>query len=223
MREKPNVDDVVIVKALQEQFDLAVKELRFLPIGNDANVWVYRVDSATESHFLKLRKGNPNNAALLVPRHLWQQGIANVVSPLPTASGQLFARLGDLSLILYSWVAGESKWGKPLPLWQWRNWGAIMRAIHNTSITQEIAALVPREQFGKRWINRLERLERAITNANHSDAISNDIAKAWRSHAPEIELARKRYLSLGASFAAVSPELVLCHADIHPGEYHCRL
>ena len=215
MREKPNVDDVVIVKALKEQFALAVKELRFLPIGNDANAWIYRVGSAAESHFLKLRKGNPNNAALLVPRYLWQQGISNAVSPLPTASDELFARMGEYSLILYPWIAGESKFGNPLAPRLWREWGRIMRAIHDATISPELSALVPREQFGKRWVDRLRRVEGAISNVNYQDAIARDTATAWRSQSAEIERVRARYLSLGAGFAAMFPEIVLCHADIH--------
>ena len=215
MREKPNVDDVVIVKAVKEQFALAVSDLRFLPIGNDANAWVYRVDSAAESHFLKLRKGNPNNAALLVPRYLWQQGISNAVSPLPTASGELFARMGEYSLIIYPWIAGESKFGNPLAPRLWREWGRIMRAIHKTTISPELSALVPREQFGKRWVDRLRCVEGAISNVNYQDDIARDTAKAWRSQSAEIERVRARYLSLGAGFAATSPEIVLCHADIH--------
>ena len=216
MREKPNVDDVVIVKALKEQFALAVKELRFLPIGNDANAWIYRVGSAAESHFLKLRKGNPNNAALLVPLYLWQQGISNAVSPLSTASDELFAKLGEYSLILYPWIAGESKFGNPLAPRLWRDWGRIMRAIHDATISPELSALVPREQFGKRWVDRLRRVEGAISNVNYQDAIARDTATG-----PGVRNPRKSSgFALATCHSALalrqlSPEIVLCHADIH--------
>ena len=98
--------------------------------------WSFGFNCEQRAYFLKLRKGRPNLASLTIPHHLRKNGIDSVVAPVLTTSGELFAELGVFSLILYPWIAGESKWGKTLSLWQWRAWGAITRAIHKTEISE---------------------------------------------------------------------------------------
>jgi hypothetical protein len=58
MLEKPNIADELIISCLQEEYDLRVAELTFLPLGADLGTAVYRVvaDDGT-AYFLKLRKG----------------------------------------------------------------------------------------------------------------------------------------------------------------------
>jgi spectinomycin phosphotransferase len=44
VREPPDLADDSIVGALQAGFGIRVAELAFLPVGNDAESWAYRVD-----------------------------------------------------------------------------------------------------------------------------------------------------------------------------------
>ena len=216
MRDRPIVRDQRLVSALENAYAISVAALEFLPIGNDAAAAVFRVHCEQRAYFFKLRKGRPNLASLTIPHHLRKNGIDSVVAPVLTTSGELFAELGEYSLILYPWIAGESKWGKTLSLWQWRAWGAIMRAIHKTEISEVLKAHLPREQFGRRWMSRLEKVDRAVSRTDQPHVIAAKMAKLWRRKFSEIDQARERYLSLGSRLKAQGHKRVICHADIHP-------
>ncbi len=218
MRDRPTVPDQRIIAGLEHAYSISVKALEFLPIGNDAAAAAFCVRDAQRDYFLKLRRGLPNRASLVVPHHLRESGVDSAVAPLVTVSGAFFAELDAYSLVLYPWIDGESKWGKPLSLRQWRAWGAIMRAIHRADladINEELTAQLPQEQYGKRWLNRLELVERAAERIHQPHAFAIELARLWRQYAVKIEEARRRYLSLGARLKARDHEHVICHADIH--------
>jgi len=216
MRDRPKVPDKRIVAGLESAYGISVRAIEFLPIGNDAAAASFRVRGEQRAFFLKLRKGSPNRASLTVPHHLRLSGIDSVVAPLVTISGALFAELDEYSLILYPWIEGESKQGKSLSQRQWREWGAIMRAIHRTCLSGELKAQLPQEQYGKRWLSRLEKVERALERIQQPHVFANELATLWRQKAAKIEEARGRYLSLGSRLEARGHEHVICHADIHP-------
>ena len=58
MLEKPDISDELIISCLQEEYDLRVAALTFLPLGADMGTAVYRaVTEDGTAYFLKLRKG----------------------------------------------------------------------------------------------------------------------------------------------------------------------
>ena len=215
MLEKPDLADELIIEELKSAYHLAVKSIDFLPIGNDRRASSYFVGSTSGDFFLKLRKDGAKVSALNVPYYLRRLGINNIVAPLMTASGELFASIDGFSLILYPYVRGKSAWNMSLSASQWRNWGRVLRAVHDAVPSAQLAATVQREIFAGKWHDLLERIEAAVWNDAYSGAISTAMARLWRENAREIDLARSRYLSLGAKLAACPPPFVLCHADIH--------
>lgn len=214
MLDKPNLAEAAIAAALQAHYGIAVRSLEFLPIGNDARAWVYRVESDERPYFLKLRRGAPKRSALYAPHYLQSQGIASAAAPTAARSNQLYAPLDGFSLILYPWIEGRSAWGMRLSSRQWAEWGGIMRSIHQTTITNELAELLPRETFGKAWTATLDRIHH-LAAGDVQDEIARAMAQVWQSKAAQIEEARQRYLALGERLGAASPDLALCHADIH--------
>src|SRR5262245_41459167 len=102
MLEKPDLQDEKIIASLRQSYGLPVASLQFLPIGNDATAWVYKVKTDnTESYFLKVKKGRVYEPSLLVPRYLKDQGIEQIVAPLSTQAGKLWQSLESFTLILY--------------------------------------------------------------------------------------------------------------------------
>ncbi len=218
MRDRPPVPDQRIIAELEYAYGISIIALEFLPIGNDAAAAAFCVRGEQRDYFLKLRRGLPNRAALEVPHHLREKGVDSAVAPLVTVSGALFAELGAYSLILYPWIDGESKWGKTLSPRQWRAWGAIMGDMHRAGLaglSEELKAQMPQEQYGKRWLNKLEKVARAAERIHQPHAFAIELARLWRQYAVKIEEARRRYLSLGARLQARDHEHVICHADIH--------
>ena len=133
MREPPpRLSQESLIAGLLARYGLAVAELTFLPLGNDAAAWVYQVRSSDGAeYFLKVRARLPSEAGLRVPHYLREQGITQIVAPLPTLTGELLASVAGYSLILYPFVAGTSGMRSGgLSERQWREYGAIVRRIH---------------------------------------------------------------------------------------------
>lgn len=216
MRDRPNITDARIVARLEDAFGISARSLEFLPVGNDAAASTFRVRDEQRAFFLKLRKGAPNRASLSVPHHLRLNGVESVVAPLLSLSGALFAKFDQHSLILYPWIEGESKLGKTLSPRQWRDWGALMRAIHRTFIDEELKAQLPQEKYGKRWLGALENVERALGRVRQPHTYATELQTLWRQNAAMIEEAIERYYALGSLLQARRHEHVICHADIHP-------
>ena len=89
MLEKPALPDDAILACLQASFGVRAHSLEFLPIGNDATAWAYRVRATGADYFLKVKSGKLKEAALTIPRYLRDQGLCQVVAPLPTPSSLL--------------------------------------------------------------------------------------------------------------------------------------
>ena len=215
MLTKAKLADESIVDVLRNHYHIEAATLTFLPIGNDAKAWVYRVETGQCTYFLKLRKGKPPYAGLLAPHYLHNIGIENVVAPIRSVSGELCVDAQDFLLILYAWKTGESAWKSELSLDQWRDWGGIMRSIHDATITDCLKALVPREQYGQKWMKRIDLVRKAVMRGKFADEIARQTAEVWREKTHDIDLSRRRYLDLGARFAALGQKEVLCHADSH--------
>lgn len=93
MLEKPDLADDLIISRVQDEYDLGVATLTFLPLGADPDAAAYRVvaDDAT-AYFLKLRKGF-NEIAVNIPLFLKSQSIQEIIAPFETKSKQRWADL----------------------------------------------------------------------------------------------------------------------------------
>ena len=109
MLEKPDLPDDKIIACLQADYGLHVATIAFLPLGADLNTAVYRVtaDDGT-SYFLKLRSGVFDETSVALPKFLSDQGIAQVIAPLATSTGQLWANLDAFKVILYPFIEGRN-------------------------------------------------------------------------------------------------------------------
>src|SRR5687767_326340 len=96
MREPPSdLADEALRACLEARYGLAVAEVTFLPLGYDSAAWVYRVRTADGGdYFLKARLRVANEAGLVVPRALHNQGVRRVIAPLPATTGALWSEAG---------------------------------------------------------------------------------------------------------------------------------
>lgn len=215
MREKPAVADSEILKRLNAEFVLFAQTAEFLPIGADGNAWAYRVDTDETSYFLKMRRGVPAEAMLVVPDYLQANTVTEVVAPLRTQSDKLYVTLGDYSLILYPMIDGESAWEKELSDDQMHTWGDIMRRIHSAILIPALEKIVPKEQYISKHDALFKRMNRII----HQDTFDNDIANAladvWKSRINDIQFVYNRHLALGDRIKRQNLKHVICHADSH--------
>src|SRR5919199_6134931 len=149
MHEPPvDLPDDTLDSGLRTHYGLAVTAVSFLPLGQDASAWVYRVRTADDaSYFLKVRTSVTNVSSLLVPRYLHDHGVAQVVAPLRTTTGALWAEVAGYALILYPFIAGTTGMAHGMSEQQWIAYGAMLRQIHTTPITAELAHCMRRETF----------------------------------------------------------------------------
>ncbi len=216
MLEKPNLRDEVLIACLQDSYCLASTGIEFLPIGNDATAWVYRVradDGA--AYFLKLKKGVPNPASLLIPRYLKDNGLEQIIAPVPTTMGQLGSEVGAFTVILYPFVEGVNGMTSGLSDAQWVEYGTTLRRIHSARLPPDLLPYVRRETFSPKWSQTIRDIERQIRNSAYTAPNERKLAEFWTDKRSEIEHITARAEELGRLLQSRLPEFVLCHADIH--------
>ena len=134
MLEKPEIPDEKILACLQAEYGLPVLQIAFLPLGGDLSTAVYRLVTQDETpYFCKLKREFFHPVSVALPSFLHQQGITQIIPPLVTTSGQLWAVLDEFHLILYPFVEGTSGYELELTEGQWAVFGAAVRQLHTIS------------------------------------------------------------------------------------------
>ena len=217
MLTKPDIPDEFIISSLQEEYDLRVAELTFLPLGADEGSAVYRV--VTEdgtAYFLKLRKGF-NEIVVTVPLFLKSQGIKEIIAPRETRSKQGWADFGEYKMILYPFVAGENGFEMELSDHHRRTLGAAFKGIHTASIPAELSRLIPQETFARNWRESMKSFQEQVENKSFDDPTASRLAEFVKSKRSEISHLIERAESLALELQSQPLESVLCHTDIHGG------
>lgn len=216
MLEKPDLQDADIIACLRESYDVPASAVEFLPIGNDATAWVYRVSVDDGSAcFLKVKKGEVYLPSLGVPRYLSDRGIRQVVAPLLSKSRQLWTHLDSFSLILYPLIDGDVAIDAGMSDSQWMELGTVLKQIHTTRLPAELAAHVRGETFIPKWSPVVRRLAAKIDGGDSGDPFERELASFWRERADEINRIVERTEALGRLLQEKGLQFALCHADIH--------
>ncbi|HEX2620134.1 MAG TPA: aminoglycoside phosphotransferase family protein [Phototrophicaceae bacterium] len=218
MLEKPTLPDDVIVITLRDEYDINVTRLEFLPVGNDATAWVYRVtDIDGQLWFLKVRKGAVYPPVLHVPRYLKDQGIEQVVAPIPDRQGRLHIEIENFSLTLYPYITGKTGMDTEMSDAHWQEFGAVLKQIHTTLLPTELLSQLQRETFMPKWSTISRELQAKINTGDydHSSVTQKELAMFWQSRQAEIKRIVERTEDLGRLSAQTAGDFVLCHTDIH--------
>ncbi|HEY3474551.1 MAG TPA: aminoglycoside phosphotransferase family protein, partial [Anaerolineales bacterium] len=217
MLEKPPIEDQLIISRLQEEYDLHVGELTFLPLGADLGTAVYRV--VTENggtYFLKLRKGF-EEITVTVPLFLHSQGLQEIISPFTTKSKQGWTDFGEYKMILYPFIEGKDGFERELRDLHRKSLGAALRRIHTALVPPELERLIPRETFAPRWRDTLRSFQMQVENNLYENIVTAKLADFMRSKQDEITHLVERAEQLTSHLKSQSLEFVLCHSDIHGG------
>lgn len=218
MLEKPDIQGEQIVACLQDEYGLPAVQVAFLPLGADLNTAVYR--AATEDgtpYFVKLRGGIFDETAVTLPKFLSDQGIAQIIAPVATKMGQLWASLGAYRLILYPFVEGRSGFEVDLSDRHWGDLGTVLRRIHTAVVTPDLARRIQQETYspqGREIVRRF--LERAEGEAL-DDPVAAELAAFLKARGDEVLDLVERAERLALALQTRSAEFVLCHSDIHAG------
>jgi spectinomycin phosphotransferase len=216
MIEKPNIKDEKIIIALNENFSIEVSDIGFLPIGNDSSAFAYRVEAKSgNSYFLKVRRKITNLAGLFVPRFLKDNGIEQVVAPLPTKMQELSVEMDGFALILYPFITGNEAMKVGMTDAHWTEFGATLKRIHTTELIGSTLQYVMQESFTPKWGSLAKTLHEQVNVRNYDDPYQKQLAIFWKENNEKIQILIERAEILGKRLQQSDLEFVLCHADIH--------
>ncbi len=216
MLTKPDIEDEEIVRCLRDTYGLNVEKISFLPLGADLNTAVYRViTSNATDYFLKLRRREFNEAAVLVPKYLSGLGLRQVIPPLATATGQFWVSLAFFKAILYPYVEGRNGIEMNLSDKQWIEFGATMKRFHSADIPSTITSGVQRETFSPKWREEVKTFLGRIEDEIFEEPVASEMTLFLKLKSREIFKLVERAENLAYLLQRQSLEYILCHADIH--------
>jgi spectinomycin phosphotransferase len=218
MRKESLLPDEKIIACLRDSYGLAVTAVEFLPLGYDSYAGVYRVMANDgQDYFLKVKKDAVYPPSVNVPRYLKQQGIEQVVAPLPTMNGALWGMVESFTLLLYPFIEGEVGMDAGLSDQQWIAYGAVLNKLHTTQLSPELSEQMRKETFVPcpKWRDLSQQLWTAAHKLNHDDPSRQALAAFWQAHEAEINRIADRAETLGQRLQQRPSTFVLCHSDIH--------
>ena len=214
MLEKPDLADEKICACLRDDFEIACAELEFLPLGHDANASVYRVDAEDRNaYFLKLKRGAIDEISLVIPHFLKERGLKQVVTPLKTRDGRLWAQIDDYSALLYPFIQGSSGNDIGLTNAQWVEFGVAVKKLHSVIVPTDLRVRMLQETFiPKRAISGL--LRRRWRRVNSTTVPRRNSRHSGRSIATKFSIWSSRR-DARSELQTQAHEFVLCHTDMH--------
>jgi spectinomycin phosphotransferase len=217
--EKPNVPDEELIACVRDDYGIRIAAVAFLPIGADRHTAVYRATANDGTpYFLKLRSGHAFDAmTVTIPRLLRDQGIAEILAPIPTRTGELWAELEDFTLILYPFIAGQDGFTVAVSDRQRIELGSAMKHVHTAAIPDEIRARIPEETYSPHWRDRVRMFQRQAEERVFTEPIAAAVAALLRERRETITEVVERAEALARDLRAGSLPNVICHADLHGG------
>jgi spectinomycin phosphotransferase len=216
MLEKPEIQDEIITTCLREAYGLSVESIEFLPLGADQNTAVYRVAAINETeYFLKLRDGLFDQASVAVPKFLYDHGIQQIIPPLTTRTGRLWADLASYKVILYPYVVGQNAFERKLTKKQWIEFGAALNKLHTADIPSIITGSIHREDFSPQWRDKVKMYLARVGQETFIEPVSMELAAFLKTKTADTLELVDRAERLAQGLQNRSLDFVLCHADIH--------
>lgn len=216
MLEKPDLPDDKILDSLRGEYGLKIVEITFLPLGADVNTAVYRaVTDEGTPYFVKLRRGVFNELTVQIPKLLHDQGIRQIIAPLPTQSGQLWAELDEYKVTLSPFIEGQNGYEAGLTEQQWVELGHVLKAIHTTAVPPSLMERIPKEMYSPQWRESVRRFQAQAENTTYADPVSAELAAFLKLKREVISRLVDRAERLAAILQTRLLPFVLCHADIH--------
>lgn len=215
MLEKPDISDEELLNCLRDPYRLPINSIRFLPLGADRDTAVYRAtDVDGTDYFVKLRR-NFDEASILVPAFLHDQGIQQLIAPLKTQSGGLWTPIQDYVMALFPFVNGRDAFDATLSDQHMIEFGQTLKRLHTVKLPPTLMARIPREDFSDRWRNNVRKYQQEISETTYDDPISSALAKLLNKNWAKVKTLINGAAYLADILIADPRPFVLCHADIH--------
>ncbi len=144
--------------------------------------------------------------------------MSQAVAPIPAIrSPKPWAVAGDYALILYPFIRGQSAKGIGLSDLQWKEYGRILRAIHDATLPDAVLRLIPCESFVSGWAAGVRRMQTSFEACDDLDRHVREFVAVWKHWSDQIRQIVERTEELGRRLRGRPGEFVLCHTDPHRG------
>jgi spectinomycin phosphotransferase len=221
MLEKPNIPDQELTQCLDSDFGLVINEVTFLPLGGDLTTAVYRTVVADGTpYFCKLRRGEFDETTVELAKFLHDRGIAQIIAPLETQTGQLRAELGAFKVIVYPYIEGKNGYEAPLSEKQWKEFGEALGRIHSVALPPTLEQGIVREEYAPYWRERTTKLVERVRKETLADLTAAEGAEFLRARGKQVLELVGRAEELAREVETRNPKFVLCHGDLHAGNLH---
>jgi len=218
MLERPELPDGKIIHCLQEKYGLHVGKIAFLPLGADLNTAAYRVVTDDETpYFLKLRRGNFDESSVTLARFLSDHGLSPIIPPIATQRGRLWGDLAGFNLILYPFVEGRDGYEARMSDGHWRDLGSALKSLHTAKLPKALLRRIQRETYSPRWRESVKIFMERVKREAWDDPVAARAGALLRAEQRVIQDLVSRADWLAQALQTSSPELVICHSDIHAG------
>jgi spectinomycin phosphotransferase len=218
MLEKPDLSDAQIVACVQDAYALDVRHITFLPLGADPHAAVYRVLVPDGSaYFVKVRRGMVSETSVVVPKALHDRGVRQVIAPLPTTTGVLWAPLADFIMTVYPFVEGHNGYAGGLSVSQWAAFGAALQRIHTAVLPPAILTHLQRETYSSHCRTMVHQFLQQVQVETVHDPIAVRLAELLRTNRDQLVDLLARADRLAQALAQRSQEYIVCHGDLHAG------
>ena len=218
MLEKPDIQDEKIIACLQVEYGLRIVQLAFLPLGGNLCTAVYRAVAEDGTlYFCKLRCSDFDEISVELPRFLSEQGIAQIIPPLSSKTGQLWAKLEAFNVILYPFVEGTSGFEEKLTERQWADFGTALQRIHTLSLPPALSQKIQKENYSPESRDICREVLHRLENERFDDPVMAGLAAFLLPKRETVLDFIGHAERLARVLASRSTEMVLCHSDIHPG------
>jgi spectinomycin phosphotransferase len=203
---------------LEEHFHIKSESVEVLPLGNDPSASVYKiVDLYHQTYFLKRSKGEESKVGVRIPYYLYSEGIDTVISPIVSKKGDLWVSEKGYTWVVYPFVESRSGYEVEFSPLQWSSFGESLKNIHTVSLPEELLSSLPKENFYSPSCALVKEWDGKIQHTEFNDPVSAKLADFWMEKRRDILSLVNNTEQLERGARTQPYELVLCHADLHPG------
>jgi spectinomycin phosphotransferase len=216
MVQKFQVREEVILNGLLNEYGLDVKTISPLSLGADVDTSVYHVRSKDENnYFVKLRRENFSEASATIPSFLSTAGMKQVIPPLVTQNGQLWANIDPFKMTLYPFVEGQPGLDIKMSEQQWFEFGLALKQFHTTHFPRTLTNRIQRERFSPQSRDAVIMHLAQIEEVTHFEPCQVEAAGLLKSKKDEVLDVVRRAEQFAQMLQESPPELILSHGDIH--------
>jgi len=218
MIEKPLISDQRIIDYLHTGYDLKVTILTFIPLGADIDASVYKAQTHDQSsYFIKLKRGH-HEIGPIIQLLLHDAGIPQIIAPIKTHNGRSTYDVDGFTLTVYPFIEGKDGFSRDLTNNQWVVLGKALRQIHELVLPPLIKDQIKQESYSPQWREAVRSIYTYIdTDPSISDEVALKLLVFMKKYRKTIQRLVDRAEQLAKKIQKQSPELVLCHSDIHGG------